>query len=293
MKTICAKRPITSYMHFNRYIFMHMTRRLLYALMISAAFLGGPDPGWTEDMIPANTMPSADVTVSFIQPGRIARIYVKEGELVKVNQTLIQQDAAAQQAQLSHIKEQSEDMTQIETQKANLAQKKVYLERLERAAERGSATELEVEDAKLAVKIAEFALKAASFEHEQDIRKYKEEKIRVNYMTLKSPIAGRVEKIEVEVGESINGLDNAMRIVQTDPLWIDVHVPVVQGSTLRLDQTADVYFPGAEQDAVKGKIIVISTVADAASSTLRVRIEVPNRSNRPAGEHVRVSFPKR
>ncbi len=293
MKTICAKRPITSYMHFNRYISMHLTRRLLYALMISAAFLGGPDPGWTEDMIPANTMPSADVTVSFIQPGRIARIYVKEGELVKVNQTLIQQDAAAQQAQLSHIKEQSEDMTQIETQKANLAQKKVYLERLEWAAERGSATELEVEDAKLAVKIAEFALKAASFEHEQDIRKYKEEKIRVNYMTLKSPIAGRVEKIEVEVGESINGLDNAMRIVQTDPLWIDVHVPVVQGSTLRLDQTADVYFPGAEQDAVKGKIIVISTVADAASSTLRVRIEVPNRSNRPAGEHVRVSFPKR
>ncbi len=293
MKTICAKRPITSYMHFNRYIFMHMTRRLLYALMISAAFLGVPDPGWTEDMIPANTMPSADVTISFIQPGRIARIYVKEGELVKVNQTLIQQDAAAQQAQLSHIKEQSEDMTQIETQKANLAQKKVYLERLEWAAERGSATELEVEDAKLAVKIAEFALKAASFEHEQDIRKYKEEKIRVNYMTLKSPIAGRVEKIEVEVGESINGLDNAMRIVQTDPLWIDVHVPVVQGSTLRLDQTADVYFPGAEQDAVKGKIIVISTVADAASSTLRVRIEVPNRSNRPAGEHVRVSFPKR
>lgn len=261
--------------------------------MISAAFLSAPGPGWTEDMIPANTMPSADVTVSFIQPGRIAKIYVKEGELVKANQTLIQQDAAAEKAQLLHIKEQSEDMTQIETQKANLAQKKVYLERLEWAAERGSATELEVEDAKLAVKIAEFALQAASFEHEQDIRKYKEEKIRVDYMTLKSPIAGRVEKIEVEVGESINGLDNAMRIVKTTPLWIDVHVPVDTGRTLRLDQTADVYFPGEGQDPVKGKIIVISSVADAASSTLRVRIEVPNRSNRPAGEHVRVSFPTR
>jgi hypothetical protein len=31
-------------------------------------------------------------------------------------------------------------------------------------------------------------------------------------------------------------------------------------------------------------------VADAASDTLRVRIEVPNQAKRPAGEHVLVTF---
>jgi hypothetical protein len=33
------------------------------------------------------------------------------------------------------------------------------------------------------------------------------------------------------------------------------------------------------------------SVADAASDTLRVRVEVANPSLRPAGEHVTVSFP--
>jgi hypothetical protein len=40
----------------------------------------------------------------------------------------------------------------------------------------------------------------------------------------------------------------------------------------------------------EAKIINISAVADAASGTLRVRIEFPNLQNRPAGERVTVFF---
>jgi multidrug efflux pump subunit AcrA (membrane-fusion protein) len=109
-------------------------------------------------------------------------------------------------------------------------------------------------------------------------------------MSLKSPIDGRVEKVEVEVGESVNGLGDVVRLVNTDQLWIDVPVPLAKGRTLKLGQTAKVKFPDAEQAPVEGKIIYISTVADAASSTLRTKIEVPNKLKRPAGEHVRVIF---
>jgi multidrug efflux pump subunit AcrA (membrane-fusion protein) len=42
---------------------------------------------------------------------------------------------------------------------------------------------------------------------------------------------------------------------------------------------------------VEGSIVYVAAVADAASGTLRVRIEVPNKSNRPAGEHVEIIFP--
>lgn len=270
---------------------MNMTRRLLCYFIISVALLTVSANAWSGDWITAITIPSADVTLSFTQPGRIDKVYVREGDLVKANQTLIKQDDAAEQAQLLLIKKQSEDTNQIEAQKASLAQKRVYLERLEWAAGRGSATVLEVEYAKLEVKKAELSLKEAEFGHEQNKRKYKEAKIRVNNMRLKSPIAGRVDKIEVEVGESINGLANVVRVVRTDPLWIEVHVPLEEAGTLGLDQTAEIIFPGSEQKASKGKIIFISTVADAASSTLRARIEVPNTSNRPAGEHASVLFP--
>ena len=263
---------------------------VFYGFVVGVIVLVLAPQAWSEDGIAAITMPTDDVTLSFIQPGRIAAVHVKEGQVVEAGQVLIQQDDTAEQAQLLLLKAQSDDTTQIKAQDAGLAQKRVYLERLSWAAGRGSATELELEDAKLAVKIAEFSLKEAHFEHEQNQRKYREAKIRVDNMSLKSPIAGRVEAIEVEVGESINGLEKAVRVVKTDPLLIDVYLPLEQGRTLKRDQTATVIFPGIESDVVEGKIIFISTVADAASGTLKARIEVPNESARPAGEHVTVEF---
>jgi len=45
-----------------------------------------------------------------------------------------------------------------------------------------------------------------------------------------------------------------------------------------------------EPTSTEGTIIFVAAVADAASGTLRVRVEVPNKTRRPAGEHVVVSF---
>lgn len=206
--------------------------------------------GESNQGITAITIPCSDVTMSFVKAGIIEKVFVKEGDEVSDQQMLVQQD--------------------IEAAQASLAQKKIDLERLEWAAGRGSATELEVEHARLDVKVLE---------------------IMVDNMTLKSPIAGTVEKVEVEVGEAVNGLEDVIRVVKTDPLWIDVPVPLEQGRTFTKGQLTVVAFPGAGKKT-RGTIIYVSTVADAASSTLRVRIEVPNKEKRPAGEHVQVSFPK-
>lgn len=263
----------------------------LFILNIAVLFIfATPDYSWSESEIEAFTVPSADVTLSFIHAGRIAEVYVKQGDMVKAEQILIQQDDNAEQAQLSIIKAQSEDTSQIEAAEASLDQKKVYLKKLKWAFERVSATELEIEKAQLEVKIAELQLKIAKFEHNQNGRKYNEAKIRVNNMSLKSPIAGKVEKVEVEVGESIDGLADAVRIIRTDPLWIDVPVPLEFSKSLRLNQSVQLTFMDDSQEIVEGRIIFISSYADSASTTIIVRIEVPNSSGRPAGEHTIVSF---
>lgn len=243
-----------------------------------------------DNAISAITDPSADVTLSFVQTGRIASVQIKEGDLVKAAQVLVKLDDAAEQAQLAQIQAQSEDTTQIEASQASLDQKKIDLKRLEWAASRKAATDLEVEHARLDVKIAELSLKVAQFEHKQNQRKYAEAKIRVDNMTLYSPIAGRVEKVEREIGESVNGLDDVVRVVRIDPLWIDVHVPLYRGKTLKPGQKAQIKFPDGNPSTAQGEITYVSTVADAASTTLRIRIELPNESGRPAGEHVEVRF---
>src|SRR4030065_2195618 len=101
--------------------------------------------------------------------------------------------------------------------------------------------------------------------------------MRIDRMSVKSPVSGRIEKGELEVGESVNALDKVVRVVRTDRLWIDVPVPLTDGRNLAYKQSAEVRFPDSGR-SVKGKIIFVSTVADAASSTMRVRVEVPNPS---------------
>lgn len=241
--------------------------------------------------IRAITNPSADITLSFVQPGCIAKVYFKEGDSVKAAQVLVQQDDAVEQIQLAQLEAASEDTTQIQASEASLAQKRVDLKKLEKAAALNAATELEVEHAKLNVKIAELSLQLAKFEHEQAKRKYNEVRVQVEKMRLKSPIDGRIEKIHVETGESINALADVVRVVQIDPLWIDVPVPLANATALHYGKTAKVGFPDPNRVSLEGRIIYVAAVADAASSTLRVRIEAPNKSKRPAGEHVEVIFP--
>ena len=44
-------------------------------------------------------------------------------------------------------------------------------------------------------------------------------------------------------------------------------------------------------ETISGRVVHVGAVADAASATLKVRIEVPNMEKRPAGEHVQVMCP--
>ena len=267
---------------------MDVKRTALVAVVIghslaAPVLTAEPDPG-----IRAITRPSADKTLSFVQPGRVTEVLFKEGAQVKAGQILVQLDDALEQAQLAQILAQSQDTTQVRASEASLDQKKVDLRRLEKAAERNAATELEVEHARLEVKIADLSLELAQFEHRQAGLKLQEAQVHVEMMRIKNPVDSRVEEVFIETGESVNALDKVIRVVQTDPLWIDASIPIVQAATLMPGSTVTVEFPMPNPVSAQGRVVFIDAVADAASETIKARIEVPNPAGRPAGEHVKV-----
>ncbi len=65
------------------------------------------------------------------------------------------------------------------------------------------------------------------------------------------------------------------------------HNPKRQHGVGNLPEASDI----GPFNVVDATIVFIGAVADAASGTLRVRVELANKDNRPSGEHVRVSFP--
>ena len=267
---------------------LYLTQLWLFGLL---AF--GPLPCLGAD-IEAITKPSADIEMSFVKPGRVAEVLVKEGDTVKEGQLLAGQDDKVEQIQVLQLMAKAGNKTRIEASKTELLQKGEDLKKVEGAKKKGAATDWEVEHARLDVSIGRLNLQLATFEHEQDRRKYEEAKADLERLRLLSPIDGQVKEVTIEPGESPQPMKLAVRVVKTDPLWIDIIAPLALARDLKPGQTAAVVFPGNGADRVgqslEGRINIVSAVARAGSDTLRVRVEVANPGRRPAGERVGVSF---
>ncbi len=263
---------------------------VVFLAVLVGMLTGTPLPSHAE-ALQGITAPKADITLSFVVAGRINDVLVKEGCQVQKDQLLLRLFDEPERIQCQQLKMLAEDRTKILTAHAELAQKRSDFRKIEMAKAKGAASDWEIEHSELNVRIAELALKSAVLEQEQYRRRYDHAQSQLERMRLVAPIAGLVEDIRVDAGESIGTLGPVIRLVQNDPLWIDIPVPMTQAAELEVGQSAWVTFPSAASaTSPNGRIINIATVADAASDTLRVRIEVPNPLKRPAGERVDVNF---
>jgi len=229
--------------------------------------------------------------LSFVSDGRVGQVLVKQGQTVRAGQVLAKLDDAAERIQVEQLKAQADSQTLIEVRRAQLEQKTSYLEELKDPRRSGAVTKWEIRNAELDVRIAKAQLDLAKLEHEQDMRKYEQAKIQLQRMQLISPIDGRVEEIHIKPGESARQLADAIRVVQLEPLRIELPVPVDQAIALHPGQTAQVRFVDDPSVLVEGRIVYVGSVADYGSYTLMVHVELPEGLNRPAGEEVIVSFP--
>lgn len=265
----------------------------LAGIAFAAAFAAMPGLSHAQG-IPAETRlhRNHDVEMAFIRPGLIWDVLVTEGQRVSKDQVLVKLDDRAEQIQLEQIKQQSENEVQIEAAVAQRDQSEVDLKRTIEMKEQGAATELEVQHAELQLLIDRLKLKLARFQQDQDRMKYREAKAQMDRMRLVSPIDGVVEAIYVKPGMSVNQLEKVIRVVNVDPLVIDVDVPIHEAKSLETGQKATVMFEDRPQTTESGRVIFKALSAQGAiPPTLRVTVELANGNGRPAGERVYVSFP--
>ncbi len=262
-------------------------RVLLGGALLAVLALPGPARAEGHHAI---TRPSSAPVMSFPLTGKVAKVLVDQGDPVKKGQPLIQLDDSVEALELQALQEQAEQKIRVEAAEKSLDQKRVELEKKEWAYKRKAATELEVKQARLDVDIAELSLQLSKFQRTQDRLKYLQAKARLDRMTLRSEVDGLVENVLVEPGEVVTHETKAIRVVQIDPLWLDVPVPMAQASRLQAGAVARVIF-SVGQTGRDGKVLHVAAVADAASRTRTVRVELPNPDGRAAGEHVTVTFP--
>jgi len=247
--------------------------------------------GYRRAGYPSFSRASKQIAMAFTVRGTIDKILVHETDRVEAGQVLMTLKNDLQNWTVEGQRILAEDMTQLENAKNQLEVTKYDLESLE--AVEDSASPREIVHAKADYATAEINIRASESNHMQAKAAYEREKARLNEMTMRSPIAGEVVRIDLEEGEVVEELKPIIQLVNVDTLWMDVAVPIQLGLRLKKGMSAIVHWRDVARDKpIDAKVKYVLPVADAMSNQIVARIEIANTAHLPAGLHALVQFPE-
>ena len=244
------------------------------------------------ELTDAVTAPMEDRELSFTLPGKVDQVMIKEGDLVKKDQILMKLDAKEQRAVVNRLKLQlvNNDL-QIQAARKTLELYELEYKKNEELVEKGAGSEFELRRSKIQFELSEIELTIAEHtKKDTQLQLDRQEAIYDRY-SLRAPIAGRVETVEVSEGETVQDQRRAVLLVVTDPLKIEAAVDIEHALHLKKGDKAWITSQlSGFSDVMEGTVTFTATVADPASETLRVTIKVPNTKGLKAGTSVTVSF---
>lgn len=242
-------------------------------------------------IVEAVTLPSDQGQLSFNFPGIVRDVLVKEGDTVAAGQPLMVLDDEIEQRELEKLQLEASSTARLDAAKADLAVKEKVYQR-KKAAE-GGFTQAEIEEAELDVIFRQNQVKVVEIDRQSNQIEAKKQAARVERMTLRSPIDGIVQKIGLRRGEfaELQKDKPAVVVVKNDPCWVEIRLlKSWQASRLRMGQTLEVRYPDEPQWRL-ARVIFIDPVANAASNTQLVRLELPNPQNKATGLPIQVKLP--
>jgi multidrug efflux system membrane fusion protein len=199
------------------------------------------------DLLRGRTEANRLVEIKSETDGRLAELPVDDGTPVKAGDVIARLSPGDRPARLAEAK-------------ALRAQRKVEFDADTKLSQKGfraetqlAATQAELEAAEAAVKIAE---------------------VELSYTTIRAPFDGVIDSRLVEIGDYIDRGEAIARLVELDPMIIVTQVNERYVKRLSVGAPGQARLMGEE--TVTGTIRHISAVADEATRTFRVELEVPN-----------------
>jgi RND family efflux transporter MFP subunit len=213
-------------------------------------------------------LPNEDVKVSALVPGRISAMLVAEGDRVKEGSVLAKIEDHSYRDQLQQA-QASIDQANASLENARLNQK-----READLVQRGISARKDLEDAVMAERVAEAALKQAQFATALA-------RLQLSRTDVKSPLSGIVVKRLVSAGEQVDGTgaQPIFEIADTAEVELFGNVPAVYLPKIHLGQILPVRTDAFPATNFSGRVVAVSPAVDPTTNVGLVRIRITN----PAG----------
>lgn len=223
--------------------------------------------------------PSQDALMRFPQPTQIKEVRVRGGQQVRKGDLLVRGDDAEDDAllRLQQMRADS-DLPVRRAEKARDLATAEY-ENLKKVRSGGGSSDFEVERARLQHEVSIIDWETAKLTQEQERLQVQRLAARLERLRLAAPFDGWVDQVAADIGHSVSESEPVVRIVDVDPLFVDVPAPMEDPSTLSLrpgDRAWVLVDVSGEGRLLLGDVVEVAPTSDPASRTRRVRIEVPN-----------------
>lgn len=230
----------------------------------------------------AVTRPSQDAFMGFSAPTRVTEVLIRSGLTVKKGDLIVRGDDAEDAALLKIQEVRVAEPLQVEGAKASMDLAKLEYDRLREAFAKNASGVQEVERARLGYEVRRIEYLVAQNQETQEKLQLDRMRARVDKFRVRAPFDGIVDTVNADVGQVVNENEKIVRVVDIDPLWIDVNAPTDDKTTLTLTPGAPAWVlcdVAGDARMVMGTVVEVAPTADPASRTRRVRVEVKN----PAG----------
>lgn len=193
------------------------------------------------------TEPSRAVTVRAETQGRVAEILVAEGAAIADGEPIVRLVEDDRRARLAEVE-------------ALLDQRTIELNAATKLADKGYQTQIRAAEMIALTEEARARLAAI----ELDLRR----------ITVRAPFDGTVERRDVEVGDFVSVGDEIAYVIDLDPVLVVAELTERDIGRVARGQAASARLVTGQ--TVSGTIRYVSRVADPATHTFRVELEVPN-----------------
>lgn len=224
----------------------------------------------------ALTLPARSVTLAAAQAGRIARIDAREGAFVRAGDLLVALDDRVQETRTAIGRAEAESDLEIRLAQIRMQRAIDELERFEELAQTNTASATELLNARAAAAAARVEFEQAHFKRSQAVNNLELQSRLLEQFRLRAPFDGYVCERMKEVGETVEGPEPILVLVQLDPLEVQVDCPIEFATRIAPGQQLRVLPASPGWQPRNGTVTFVNRVADPGSQTFRLKLAVAN-----------------
>ena len=202
-------------------------------------------------VVNGQTAPSRTVGLSAETDGRVAAIGAERGAQIDRGAVIVRLDERDRRARLRQAE-------------AMLKQREVEYQARERLKGESYVSEAQLQEALAALEAARTELTRARLD--------------LDYMTIRAPFAGALQSRVVEVGDFVKSGDPVATVVDNRTLVVSANVSEFDAGNVRVGDAAEALLATGER--VQGRIRYVAPVADEATRTFDVELEIDNANGR-------------